>query len=424
MPPQQPQITLQLAIKLHSSIPPAFALAANTTGYFNTAVGYSSLALNTIGTYNSALGVSSLGANTTGNSNTAIGEAALTANTTGNNNTALGYSALGLNTTASQSVAVGYQALARSTAGQTTAVGTLAGAALTTGTGNTAIGFNTLSTETTGTTSTAVGYNALAKSNGGIANNAFGYEALFNCTTGLNNTALGDFTLTALTVSQNNVAVGHGALMDFNNTTITGNNTAVGVSAGTTLLTGTNNIFVGYNAGSNCVAAESENIYIGDPGVVGEAQTIRIGQTSCTGVLCNQTACYIAGIEQATVLHQAAVFMDPATNQLGLNLSSRRLKKDIEPMECQTSKLMELRPVTFKYINDQTETNRYGMIAEEVAPVYPEVVCFDRNGEIITIDYNAFIPMLIKQIQSQEMRLQECEQKMAKVMRVLEKMAR
>ena len=85
---------------------------------------------------------------------------------------------------------------------------------------------------------------------------------------------------------------------------------------------------------------------------------------------------------------------------------------------------MELRPVTFKYINDQTETNRYGMIAEEVAPVYPEVVCFDRNGEIITIDYNAFIPMLIKQIQSQEMRLQECEQKMAKVMRVLEKMAR
>ena len=171
----------------------------------------------------------------------------------------------------------------------------------------------------------------------------------------------------------------------------------MGVGALTLLnsLSGSNNIAIGNQAGFNLTTSESNDIYIGHLGVLGESKTIRIGNTG------TQTSCFVAGIFGQTVAGGVPVIVN-GNGQLGTVVSSRRFKKDIESMIDQSEKMLKLRPVTFAYKTDPTNAKQYGLIAEEVNEIYPEIIIRDEAGEIYTINYMALIPLLVKQIQDLE----------------------
>ena len=122
--------------------------------------------------------------------------------------------------------------------------------------------------------------------------------------------------------------------------------------------------------------------------------------------MAHKTACYIQGIAGNTVTSSAPVLIDTANGQLGTVSSSLRYKKDIVPMEDQTEKVMQLRPVNFRYKENDAQM-QYGLIAEEAAKQYPEFIAYDKSGQIYSINYLALVPVLIKQIQEMEKELQK-----------------
>jgi hypothetical protein len=323
--------------------------AATAGGESNTASGYQALFSNTTGVLNTALGVDALYTNQTGNYNTASGVGALGSNTTGNDNTASGTEALAANTTANDNTAFGSGALNQNT----------------TGAANAASGANALSTNNTGDYNTASGYGALY-SNNGNSNTAAGYEALYVNTTGIQNTATGVHALAANTTGSNNIAEGwHG----------------------------------GYN-----LTTGSNNIDIGSPGVKAESGVIRIG--TITGTTSTQSATYVAGIYGVkTATAGTAVFID-SSGQLGTVSSSIRYKEDIQPIASASERLLKLRPVQFRYKKADVSGEKpiqYGLIAEEVAKVYPELVVRDATtGRIDGVRYDELAPMLLNEMQQQQ----------------------
>jgi hypothetical protein len=171
----------------------------------------------------------------------------------------------------------------------------------------------------------------------------------------------------------------------------TGNyNTASGTDALYSNTGGSSNIAEGYKAGYNLTTG-SNNIDIGNVGVAAESGTIRIGTTS------TQTATYIAGIYGTSVTGSAVVVS--STGQLGVTVSSERYKTAIAPMGSDTAKLEQLRPVSFKLKTDATGTRQYGLIAEEVAKVYPELVIRNEAGRIDGVRYDELAPMLLNEVQ-------------------------
>ena len=185
------------------------------------------------------------------------------------------------------------------------------------------------------------------------------------------------------TTGDANVAVGWLAML--NNTEGT-NNTAVGAGAlGQNISNG--NIALGTNAGANLTTGQF-NIDIGNQGVADEGNTIRIGDA-------NQTATFIAGISGTAVVGDAVVV--DANGQLGTATSSARFKKDIRPMDKRSKAILALKPVTFQYKSDSKGTPQFGLIAEEVAKVNPDLVVRDRNGEIYSVRYEAVNAMLLNE---------------------------
>ena len=367
------------------------ALGANTTGIGNTAVGDAALVDNTTGSYNTASGASALQDNTTGSQNTASGQGALQDNTTGNNNTASGFSALNNNTTGANNTALGQDALQSNT----------------TGNYNTASGQAALQLNTTGQLNTASGYQTLQANTIGGFNTASGGNALLNNTTGGYNTASGAGALNNNTTGAGNTASGESALAD----NITGNyNTASGYSALEINTTGSFNIAIGYEASSRVANGNSNNIDIGSVGASGDGATanngvIRIGTEG------TQTSAYIAGISGASVSGGAAVYV-ASSGQLGTVLSSQRFKEQITDMGETSSKLLQLRPVNFFYkpqYDDGSHLLQYGLIAEEVAKVYPEMVAYDNDGQILTVKYQLLAPMLLNEVQKLEQRVAALE---------------
>jgi hypothetical protein len=345
------------------------ALTSNLTGDNNTASGASALAFNTTGSNNTANGVSALEANTTGNNNTASGASALAANTTGSNNTASGASALAANTTGVNNTAAGVSALEANTTGSNNAAsGVSALAANTTGINNTATGVSALAANTTGNNNTANGVSALETNSIGGTNTAVGASALRFNTTGVNNTAAGAIALHSNDTGANNTAIGREAL--FAN------------------LSGNNNITLGYKAGFNTTG--SNNIAIGNQGVAGESSTIRIGTS--------QARTFLAGIHGKTV-GGGSMVLSNSSGQLGTVVSSARYKQDIADMGAQSAKLQQLRPVTFHYAADSQGATQYGLIAEEVAKVYPELVVYGEQGQIESVQYHQLISLLLNEIQ-------------------------
>ena len=320
------------------------ALANNTTGSSNVASGVGALYANTEGYYNSAAGASALSANTTGISNTASGAFALSTNSTGSYNTASGVSALQFNT-GSDNTATGAAALANNGDGNF----------------NTADGTGTLFGNTTGVSNTAVGFDALYSNDIGIKNVAIGSNALLSKVGGGYNTALGESALMNLTG---------------------GNfNTAIGVTAGANLITGDDNLYF-YNQG---VASESYTIRIGFPGI--------------------QTRAFLAGVRGvATAVNDAIPVVIDSAGQFGTISSSARFKEDIADMADASSGLLKLRPVTFRYKGQAGGARQYGLVAEEVDEVLPELVVRGSSGEVETVLYHEMPAMLVNELQKQQKR--------------------
>ncbi len=228
------------------------------------------------------------------------------------------------------------------------------------------------------------------------SNTAFGRDALGSNTTGSNNTASGAFALISNDTGKDNTATGRAALA-LNTTGI--RNTALGANA---LLNshGTKNIGIGFKAGA-ALTSGNNNIYIGNQGAGDESQTIRIGTA--------QTQTFIAGISNATV-SGAAVEIDTLTGQLGIPTSSARYKRDIAAMGTRSEGVLQLRPVTFAYRDDAPGALHYGLIAEEVAAVYPELVTHTTTGEVQTVRYQELIPMLLNELQRQRQEFQQALQ--------------
>jgi len=373
----------------------AQALFSLTTGGANTAVGFQALFRNTTGVDNAATGWRALFHNTIGDVNTANGAGALFSNTIGDVNTANGAGALFSNTIGDDNTANGASALFSNTTGNNnTANGTGALFSNTTGSDNTTNGLNALYNNTTGDFNTANGFYALFSNTTGDSNTATGYGALGGNTTGVENTAEGEAALGSNTTGSGNTANGQGAL--FRNTTGT-NNVALGVSAGFDLTTGDN------------------NIDIGNLGGAAESNTIRIGGDLGLG-LGSQTATYIAAIFGATVANGVTVIVD-AFGHLGTIASSKRFKDEIKPMDKASEAILALKPVTFRYKQefDPKGVPQFGLVAEEVEKVNPDLVARDAKGEVFTVRYEAVNAMLLNEFLKAHGKLQEQEATIARV---------
>ena len=270
-----------------------------------------------------------------------------------------------------------------------TASGYLALGNNTTGNNNTASGYQALGSNTTGSGNTASGLNALA-SNNGSANTASGLNALYSNTTGNDNTAIGYEALSSDT-GGNNTAIGYQALA---NSTIGHDNIAVGYVAGDNISTGSHNIDIG-NQGSS------------SDGTAVNSGVIRIGNSL-------QTSFFAAGISGVGV-SGTAVQVD-SNGQLGVILSSRRYKEDIQDMDDASSGLLRLRPVTYRYRQPYADGSKpidYGLIAEEVADVYPDLVVKGADGQIQTVQYHKLTPMLLNEVQKEHGTTQSLLDKVA-----------
>jgi hypothetical protein len=274
-----------------------------------------------------------------------------------------------------------------------TFLGVNAGNFIMTGDSNTAAGFEALHDNTTGAQNTASGFRALQNNMTGFSNTANGLQALRENTTGSGNTASGANALFLNETGINNTASGLQALQD--NTTGSGN-TASGVRALQNNTTGSGNTAIGGGAGLNLTTG-SNNIAIDNVGIADESNTIRIGDT--------QTRTFIAGIRGVTTATAAIPVLVGTDGQLGTVSSSRRVKDDITDMGTASTVLMQLRPVTFHYKSDQNPKGRslqYGLVAEEVAAVAPNLVARSASGEIETVYYQHLTPMLLNEYQKQQ----------------------
>src|SRR5205823_5220250 len=172
--------------------------------------------------------------------------------------------------------------------------------------------------------------------------------------------------------------------------------------------TGSFNSAVGFSAGGNLTTG-SNNIDIGNAGVAGESNTTRIGTVG------KSTGTYIAGIRgTATANANAVPVVIDSAGQLGTVSSSRRFKDEIKPMDKSSAAILGLKPVTFHYQSDKQNTPQFGLIAEEVAKVNPDLVVRDERGEVYTVRYEAVNAMLLNEFLKEHRKVEEQEQKLQK----------
>jgi hypothetical protein len=360
-PKTTPPLLISLALLCFALSPWAQAVVPLPDGgypNFTTAEGHNALFSLTTGVANTGVGWFSLFSNTDGSYNTGVGAGTLLFNvgdqTTGDGtqNTGVGAAALLFNTTGFSNTATGVTALLSNTTGHR----------------NTAIGFGALSVNTTGGDNTANGVNALGNNTTGASNTATGRNALLNNTTGEDNTANGEHALFSNTIGNSNTAVGTAAL---NNTTGS-NNTAFGVGAGTNVTTANNVIAIGTDGGN-----------VND-------------------------SCFIGNIFGATASSGTAVFIN-SSGQLGTVTSSRRFKKEIKPIDSASESILRLQPVTFRYEQDIDPDGipQFGLVAEEVEKVNPDLVVRDKEGKPYGVRYDQVNAMLLNEFLKEHRRNEE-----------------
>jgi hypothetical protein len=320
-----------------------FSLFSVTAGSFNTAVGAGALDLNTADS-NTATGAAALLFNTTGTRNTANGTAALEFNDTGSNNTASGAFALFSNTTGNGNTANGAAALQNNTADEKTAFGARALSVNTFGFGNTAVGAAALLSNTGASVDTPNG-------GPGSANTAVGVSALSSNTAGAFNTAVGANALA------NSLGLG---------------NIALGSGAGDNVTTASDVI---------CIGAGGANV---------------------------SNSCFIGQIFGTTSSGGIGVFIN-SDGRLGTTTSSQRFKQDIEPMAKTSEALFALKPVTFRYKKaiDPQGTAQFGLVAEDVEAVNPDLVVRDKGGKAHSVRYDQVNAMLLNEFLKEHRHVQE-----------------
>jgi uncharacterized coiled-coil protein SlyX len=296
------------------------------------------------------------------NFNTAEGDSALFSLTNGSYNTAVGFHSLWSDTIGNYNTANGAGALLSNI----------------TGSYNTATGEVALERNTTGSYNTAGGVIALYYNNGSY-NTANGYLALFNNTIGNYNTADGANALYGNTTGSSNTANGANAL--YANTTGS-SNVAIGANAGKNLTIGSGNVCVGVNV----------------LGVAGESNTTRIGNI------------------YSSIANGRAVYVN-SDNKIGTLASSRRFKEEIKPMGKASEAILALKPVTFRYKKeiDASRTKQFGLIAEQVEKVNPDLVTRDEEGKPETVRYDAVNAMLLNEFLKEHRKVQEQEAAVSKL---------
>ena len=328
--------------------------------------------------------------------NTAEGQNALFSLTTGVANTAIGWYSLWSNTDGSYNTGVGAGTLLFNVGDQTTGDGTQ----------NTAIGAAALLFNTTGLANTATGVTALLNNIEGNGNTANGWGALSNNNgnppDGSANTAVGAGALFSNTTGDSNTAIGLNALV--NNTTGSGN-TAVGVRALDHNTSGSLNIALGVNAGHDVVAAQNViciglNVFGADVG----------------------DSCFIGNIFGETSASGAAVYVN-SNHRLGTLTSSNRFKDDIKPMERLSEALFALKPVTFHYKKeiDPAGMQQFGLVAEDVEKISPDLVVRDKEGKPYSVRYEQVNAMLLNEFLKEHRTVQEQKATIAELKSTVEK---
>jgi hypothetical protein len=326
-------------------------------GVLNTRDGQSALSFITTGIGNSAFGAFAQFSNTTGSFNTACGAAALDVNSA-DQNTAVGAAALLLNQIGSDNNAVGVSALLNNDSS-----------------GNGSANFNN-----------AFGRNALLSNVDGDENDSFGDDSMEENTTGSQNTAMGDDSLDANTTGNGNVAVGK--------------------EAGNSIVDGNDNVVLGHNAGI---------------GIVHASRNVAIGSQEAGPFADFDDTCFIGSIFGEIVSDpgsQTAVFVDQF-NVVGIFNSSQKYKHDIQPMDKASETLYQLKPVTFKFNSDWKGTTQYGLIAEDVAKVDPQLVS-RKDGDIVTVHYEQINNMLLNEFLKEHKKVQDLETTVAQQQKGME----
>ncbi len=287
--------------------------------------------------------------------------------------------------------------------------------ALTSGTFNTALGFKALNADTSGGSNTAVGGQALLHNNVGSYNTAIGENALVFNTSGSFNMALGQGALAANTGGSSNTAMGFQAL----NTNTVSDNVGVGYQAlrnNTTGGTFSGSFLAPFSSGPNTAIGTQallSNVDGGGNTAVGyfalSSTASGIPEAYCTAVgfeaLASDTAtAHVRGV--TTQVANAINVMIDSDGQLGTASSSRRFKHDIKPMDKASDAILALKPVSFHYKSDNTNTPQFGLIAEDVAAVNPDLVVRDK-GEIYTVRYDAVNAMLLNEFLKEHKKVQE-----------------
>jgi len=364
---------------VNSNTADGFRALENSANAFNSAFGWFSSFTNPGATFfSTGLGAGTLFFND-GADNTAVGTAAMFFNTTGPDNTAVGINALRDNTTGDRNCAFGSFAL-----------------------------FNN---QVAGNASNAFGYQALFNNDSdglgnGQFNNAFGWEALWSNVDGIWNTAMGDAAGAGITGSHN-VAIGASSMAS---------------------ATGDDNVAVGFNAANNG-GTGFNNIYIGTNvfGVAGDIRFIRIGDTTFTDY-----DCFIAGIQGRSpgVGVPEDVGITPDGKLFSPFVSSRQFKHDIKLMDKASEVILALKPVTFHYNSDPTNTACFGLIAEEVAEVSPDLVIPDKEGKPYSVRYRDLNVMLLneflkehKKVEAQQASISQLKSEMQTMVAQLKEQA-
>ena len=283
------------------------------------------------------------------------------------------------------------------------------------GGGNTFLGNGAGNFTMTGSLNTAIGYHVFQSNDTGAGNAAIGDEALFSNTTGRFNTAIGEQAMYYNISGSRNTATGDAAL--FNSALGSGNtvygdnalffcldcsgNTVVGLGALYSFTAGTDNIAIGNGAGTNVLGGD-RNIYLGNAGPFGnEYGVMRLGRD-------DQNWAVIYGVRGVTTSHADAVpVVIDSAGQLGTISSSARYKDDIEDMAEASSGLLKLRPVTFRYKGQPQGSKQFGLIAEEVEEVMPELVVRNAAGEVETVLYHQMPAMLLNELQKQQRTIEQ-----------------
>lgn len=251
------------------------------------------------------------------------------------------------------------------------------------GTNNVVLGSSSFTAATTSQGNVLVGNSIMTTAAAGADGNCVIGNSAFTIGTGGNNCIMGiSAAAVATTASGGN--------------TIIGNNAAYDSGAGLGLVSGTQNTLVGYTAGSAYRSNESGNIILGDnDGVVGESGVTRIGNDTGTVT----AKCFIRGIRGVTTdINDAVAVLIDSAGQLGTTSSTRSLKDNIVDMGSESESILNLRPVKFNWTSDLNKKAQYGLIAEEVAEVFPWLCIKDKMGNPTTVKYHELPVLLLNEI--------------------------